>query len=105
MSDILESRYQRKLIKRLKSEFPDCVILKNDAGYIDCIPDLTVFWGKHYALLEVKRSRKAFEDSRKEDKRRNQEWYVNKFNNWSYASFVYPENEDQVISEMKEAFS
>lgn len=99
-----ESSYQKKLIKRLKDEFPDCEILKNDAGYKKNIPDLTIFWKEHYALLEVKRSQKDYEQSKKEDGRLNQEWYVNKFNNWSFSSFIFPENEDEVIERMKGVF-
>lgn len=100
-----ESQFQKKLIKKLKDIFPGCVILKNDARYKDNIPDLTILWKNHYALLEVKRDEASYEKSLKDISRRNQEYYINKFNEWSYASFVYPENVDQVLSELKEAFS
>lgn len=100
-----ESQFQKKLIKKLKDIFPGCVILKNDARYKDNIPDLTIFWKNHYALLEVKRDKESYEKSLKDISRKNQEYYINKFNEWSYASFVYPENVDQVLGELKEAFS
>lgn len=100
----LESKFQSKLIKQLEDIFPGCVVLKNDSGYKKNIPDLTVFYKNHYAILEVKRSERAFKESTKEDGRKNQEYYVNKFNDWSFASFVYPENVDQVLSRMKEVF-
>ena len=31
---MLERQYQSRLVKRLKSEFPGCIVLKNDANYI-----------------------------------------------------------------------
>ncbi len=100
-----EGKFQHKLIKRLEEEFPDCVVLKNDAGYKKNIPDLTVFWKDHYALLEVKASEKDHLKSLKDPGRLNQKIFVDKFREWSYSSFVYPENVDQVLSEMKEVFA
>lgn len=102
---MLESEYQSKLIKKLKLIFPDCEILKNDPHYKKNIPDLVIFYHDKYALLEVKRSKSAYESSRKEDGRLNQEYYVNKFNDWSFASFIYPENEEEVIGKLKLIFS
>lgn len=92
-----ESTFQAKLIKELKSKFQGCVILKNDANYIQGICDLLILFGTHWAMLECKASK----DSKH---RPNQEYYVNKFNNMSYATFVYPENKDQVISELCKVF-
>lgn len=100
----LESQFQHRLIKELEIIFPGCTVLKNDAGYKKNIPDLSVFWKDHYAFLEVKRSREDFEKSRKEPGRKNQEYYINKFNNDSFAAFIYPENKDEVLKEMREAF-
>lgn len=101
---VLESQFQHKLIERLKDIFPGCEILKNDPKYKKNIPDLVVFFKGHYAFLEVKRSQADYNKSRREDGRKNQEYYIDKFNEWSYASFVYPENVDQVLRELKEVF-
>lgn len=92
-----ESTFQSKLIKELKERFQGCVILKNDANYIQGICDLLILFGKHWAMLECK----ASENSRH---RPNQEYYVHKFNTMSYASFIYPENKDAVLDELQQVF-
>ena len=92
-----ESAFQARLIKELKNIFEGCAILKNDANYLQGICDLVIFFGTHWAMLECKASK----DSHRQP---NQEYYVNKFNEMSYASFVYPENKDQVINDLKKIF-
>lgn len=102
---VLESQFQHKLIRQLNDIFPGCVVLKNDPKCKKNIPDLVVFYKGHYAFLEVKRSRHEFDISKKDPGRLNQEYWIDKFNDWSYASFVYPENVDQVLGELKEVFA
>lgn len=104
MQNKVESRVQHTLIERLKETFPGCVVLKNDAGYKKNIPDLTVFYKDHYAMLEVKASKKAYLASLHDDSRKNQEYWINKFGEWTFAAFVYPENMNDILEEMKEVF-
>lgn len=92
-----ESQFQRKLIAELKELFPGCVILKNDPNYIQGFPDLTILYKKHWAVLESKRSEKAHHQP-------NQDKYVADLGEMSYSSFVYPENKEQVIHELQQAF-
>lgn len=93
-----EGSYQRDLKKRIEETFPGCLVLKNDPTYIQGIPDLTVVYGKKYALLEVKKSKN-------EPKQPNQQTYVDKVNDMgSYASFIFPENEEVIIDELKNFF-
>jgi hypothetical protein len=93
---VLERHYQPILIKRLRREFPGCVIIKNDTDYMQGIPDLTLLWGKKWAMLEVKASADAPEQP-------NQEFYVRELNAMSFAAFIYPENEEEVIGELQRA--
>jgi VRR-NUC domain. len=94
---VLESEYQKKLIKKLEKLFPGCIILKNDSGYRQGIPDLSIFHGAHWAMLEVKASETApFQP--------NQENYLRKANGMSFASVVYPSNEEVVLRALVEAF-
>ena len=93
----LERDFQKKLIHKLKDKFDGCVVMKNDAGYIQGIPDWTILYNDKWAMLEMKRSEKA-------KKRPNQEYYVNKMNDMSFARFVYPENEEQVILDLESFF-
>lgn len=96
-----ESEFQGKLIKKLKKQFPGCMVLKNDPSYIQGIPDLLVLHNKHWAALECKRSKAAYERSLKKNK--NQQHYIDKMNGMSYASFIYPENEEEVLNEIQSA--
>lgn len=92
-----ENRYQSELIKRLYSIFPDCIILKNDEQYIQGFPDLLILKGKTWAALETKRYDKA-------KRRPNQPYYVELLKSMSYASFISPENEEEVIREIHKTF-
>ena len=92
-----ESPYQAKLIRKLKKMFPGCVVLKNDAGYIQGIPDLTILYKDHWAVLEVK----ASEDSPQQP---NQDYYIKHLGEMSYSAFIYPENEEAVLRDLQLTF-
>jgi len=94
---MLERDYQAHLIKRLKRDFPGCIVLKNDSGYIQGIPDLTMLWGNRWGVLEVKISYDSEEQP-------NQRWYIETMNQMSIADFIYPENEDEVLDGFQQAF-
>lgn len=93
-----ESAYQSKLIKKLKRMFPGCMILRNDPQYIQGILDLTVLYRLHWAMLEVKADPDApFQP--------NQEYYLHQIGEMSFAAVIYPENEEEVLLALQEAFS
>ena len=92
-----ESEFQKKLKDRLKERFPGCMVLKNDPNQIQGVPDLTVLYEDKWAALEVKRSQGA-------SHRPNQNYYIDKMSKMSYASFVSPENVDEVFKELEEVF-
>lgn len=93
-----ENAYQARLIRKLKRTFPGCEVLKNDSQYRQGILDLTLFWGPCWAMLEVKASANSSE-------RPNQAHYVERLNNMSFAAFIYPENEEEVLTALQEAFA
>ncbi len=92
-----ESEFQRDLIRAIKMRFDGCFVIKNDANYMQGIPDLLVLYKEHWAMLECKKSCTA-------SRRPNQEFYVSAFNDMSYAAFVYPENKEEVLNELERAF-
>lgn len=92
-----ESVFQTKLIKEIKERFPGCIVIKNDPNYIQGMPDLLVLYKDKWATLESKRSSHA-------SKRPNQEYYVDKMNEMSFSRFIYPENKEEVLSELQQAF-
>jgi hypothetical protein len=95
---VAESVYQQKLIRKLKRMFPGSEVLKNDPNYRQGILDLSLFWGPHWAMLEVK-------DSLTARRRPNQDYYVRRFNEMSFAALICPENEEEVLTALQEAFS
>lgn len=91
-----ENKFQADLIKELKQLFPGCIILKNDANYVQGIPDLTIFYNNRWAALECKKNRSA-------SHRPNQDYYVKKMDDMSFARFIYPENKEEIINELQQA--
>ncbi len=92
-----ENKFQADLIKELKSTFPGCMVLKNDANYIQGIPDLTIFYKDKWAALECKKNAKASHQP-------NQDYYVNQMDKMSFARFIYPENKEEIIDELQQTF-
>lgn len=92
-----ENRYQSDLITLIERRFPGAVILKNDANYIQGIPDLLILYKDKWAVLECKKSLK-------EPHQPNQDYYIALLNGMSYAAFVYPENEDIILAELETHF-
>lgn len=96
-SSRLESGFQDKLIADLKSMFPGCMITKLDSSYIQGIPDLLILYKDKWATLECKKSANA-------RRQPNQPYYVEKMNEMSFSSFIYPENKEEVLYELQRAF-
>lgn len=89
----LESKFQKELIDEIKGMYPGCIALKNDAGYIQGFPDWTILYKDKWVALEIKREKGA-------NRQPNQEYYISKLDEMSYAAFVYPENKDEVLKEL-----
>jgi hypothetical protein len=91
-----ENKFQADLIKELKQILPGCIVMKNDADYIQGIPDLTVLYKDKWATLECKRSSGA-------RRQPNQEYYVDTMNEMSFSRFISPENKEDVLDELQSA--
>ncbi len=92
-----ESKFQKELKKEIKEMFPGCIITKMDSGDIQGIPDLLILYKDKWATLENKKSAKA-------NRQPNQEYYVSKMNEMSFSRFIYPENKEEVLNELRKAF-
>jgi len=92
-----ENAFQSNLKKELLERFPGCIVLKNDANLIQGFPDITVLYKDKWAVLECKASANA-------TKQPNQEYYVKKLGDMSYAAFIYPENREEVLNEIQRSF-
>ena len=91
-----ESKFQKGLIDELKVIFPGCLVLKNDANYIQGIPDLLILHNDRWAALECKASATSHHQP-------NQEYYVDLMNKMSYAAFISPENKEEIFNELQSA--
>jgi hypothetical protein len=89
-----ESKYQLHVVQRLELEFPGCLVIRNDPRLVQGIQDLLVLFRDRWAALEVKISSTAPE-------RPNQRHYVERLNEMSYSTFIFPENEDEVFNELQ----
>lgn len=94
-SSRLESGFQDSLRKELTKMFPGCMIFKMDQ--IQGIPDLLILYGKKWASLEVKKSMNA-------KRQPNQPYYVDLMNQMSFSRFICPENKQEVLDELFQAF-
>lgn len=93
-----ESQFQAQIIKKLNKMLPGIIILKNDPNYIQGIPDLILLYKNRWAALEVKRGATA-------SVRPNQAHYVRTMYAMSYAAFIYPENESEILSEVQQSLT
>ena len=89
-----ESMFQAQVKQELKERFPGCIILKNDPSSLQGIPDLSIFYGQRWGMLEIKNDADAPHQP-------NQDYYVNKLNDMSFAAFINPENKEAVLDEME----
>ena len=92
-----ENKFQADLKKELRAIFPGCIVTKLDSSDIQGIPDLLVLYKDKWAALEVKKSAMA-------SHRPNQDYYVAKMNTMSFSRFIYPENKEDVLDELRESF-
>lgn len=90
---MLENRFKTRLNNELKDMFPGCIILHMDPNEIQGIPDLLILYRNKWAALEGKKSETA-------SVRPNQAYYVDFMDRMSFASFIYPENKDEVLDEL-----
>lgn len=91
---MFESQFQKKLVSELKEQYPTAIIFKNESK--QGLPDITILHENGWALLECKRSADA-------DHQPNQDYYVDKANKMSFASFIYPENKEEVMNALQQA--
>lgn len=92
-----ENRFQRQLIQEIETRWPDAIVLKNDPGYIQGFPDLTILKDDKWACLETKRGSSAH-------KQPNQDIYISKLDSMSFGRFISPENKDEVLNDLQKTF-
>ena len=94
---MLENRFKTKLISELELLFPGCIVIHMDPTEYQGIPDLLVLYKDKWASLEVKKAANA-------NRQPNQEYYVNQMNEMSFSRFIFPENKEEVLNGLRQAF-
>lgn len=90
---MLESKFQSQLKEKIKELLPGCIVLKNDPTYIQGVPDLIILFKNRWAMLECKKNKGS-------KHRPNQDYYIDKADRMSFASFIYPEIMDEVLERL-----
>ena len=94
---MLESSFQHRLIKDIKKRFEGAIVLKTDANYIQGFPDLLILYNDKWASLECKRGGGSHRQP-------NQDYYVQLLDSMSYASYICPDNAEEVLDELQQTF-
>lgn len=97
-----ESKFQKDTLDEMAERYPGVLALKNDAKYLQGIPDFSLYLktaeGLKTAFLEFKESEEAKHQP-------NQDEYVEKLNEMGgFARFIYPENKQKVLSDLDDYF-
>ena len=87
---MLENRFKTNLVREIKEMLPGCMVLHLDPNEIQGIPDLLILHRNKWAVLEGKKNATA-------SHRPNQDYYVDLMDRMSFASFIFPENKDEVL--------
>lgn len=94
---MLENKYKTNLKKKILERFPGSMVFHLDPTESQGKPDLLVLYNDRWAALEGKKEEKATH-------RPNQDYWVDVMDAMSFARFIYPENEEEVLDELSEAF-
>lgn len=95
---MLENKFKKIIRKEIENRLLNSIIIFNDPQMsFQGIPDILVLWKNKWAMLEVKKSKS-------EPFRPNQEYYLEMFNDMSYASMICPENMEEIIDELESTF-
>lgn len=92
-----EATYSIQLVRRLKDEYEGIIILKNDPDLLQGFPDLTLLYNNRWACLELKGDYLAPHQP-------NQDYYVDLLDGMSFSAFIFPENEDAILNDLRTHF-
>ena len=97
--EMLESEFRVRVKNRIQGRFPnlDLDFIDTNAYNFRSMTDLVILGPFVWAALEFKRSENA-------SRQPNQEYHVERLNRKGYASFVSPENLEEVLDDLEELF-
>jgi len=94
---MLENTFKTNLVNEIEKMFPGCIIIHPSPNEIQGFPDLVILYKNTWAALEGKKNKNSI-------KQPNQEYYVDLCNQMSFSRFIYPENKEEVLYELQQAF-
>lgn len=95
----LESKFQADTVKYIRNELlPGCLLTHGNSASQQGVPDIFIVYYDKWAMLEFKRRANSVHQP-------NQDYFVEKFNEWSFAAFIYPENAEEVLRELQHALT
>lgn len=95
-----ETDFQADLKLDIKKRFPGCQVFKIDGGKNGAPqgwPDLLILYNSRWAALECKKEKSA-------EHQPNQDLYIERISTHTYASFISPENKEEVLNDMARSF-
>lgn len=97
---MLESKFKIAFKQRLIARLPHTYLsfIENTRPNKRSEPDLFILGRGVWAALEFKKSKNA-------SKQPNQEYHISRLNEIGYASFVYPENQEEVLDDLEKLFT
>lgn len=95
---MLESKFKKQFVSKLRDILPFVEFFEPDPERTRSAPDMLVVGRRTWAALEFKRSKDATH-------RANQDRNIERLNKLGYATFVYPENEMEVLNDLEELFT
>ena len=102
MAKTPEGNFKEKLIKDIKKEIPGCIVTKLEADFNNGIPDILILHKDKWATLEAKKDKNEVTKPRRN--KMAQDHYVASMDAMSFSRYVYPENKEEVLDELQQAF-
>jgi len=96
---MLEAEFKVHVKQKIKDRFPnlDLDFIDTNPFYFRSVPDLIILGPNVWAALEFKRSEHASHQP-------NQDYFVSRLNRKGYASFIFPENMEEVLNDLERLF-
>lgn len=93
---MLEGPYKTRLTKKIRKRMPHAIVLRLDANHLQGVPDILILLGPCWGALEGKASPSS-------PVQPNQPYYVHLMNEMSFAAFIDPSNEEEVLRDLQQA--
>ena len=96
---MLESKFKKEAKQRIRERCPNVDLdFVNTKPFNRSMPDTFVVGPWSWAALEFKRAEGATQQA-------NQDYHIKRLNRKGYATFVFPENLEEVLNDLERIFT